>query len=356
MAVEKIILEILTQVGKAKKDIDSLKNKAKGLNKEVNQTAKLMKKAGQAMLAFASIGVITTAIKNMVNLNIEFEKTLTNVLTLLDATTKAKFGDFLEAGSLRTMSKFGLEVNDVNKALFDTVSAGIKAGDSIKFLGVASKLAIAGVTDLSIAVDGMTSIMNAYALSIEAQNVGILAPTMRLAGVGFEEMLAAMALLTKQGIQTDSATTALRATVNALINATPAAEKAFADLGIATGITAIQTNGLGVTLGQVAVATEDNIDVLTVLIENVRALTAVAALGTEEGLAEYDLILKEILTDTGENSSAAQAFAAQMGTLRKRIDEAKGAWKELMITASGKGEGEQGGLKAIFGGAAIAMR
>ena len=379
MAVEKIILEIQTQVGKAKKDIDSLKNKAKGLNKEVNQTAKLMKKAGQAMLAFASIGVITTAIKNMVNLNIEFEKTLTNVLTLLDATTKAKFGDFLEAGSLRTMSKFGLEVNDVNKALFDTVSAGIKAGDSIKFLGVASKLAIAGVTDLSIAVDGMTSIMNAYALSIEdagrvadafftaqkfgkttvaelAQNVGILAPTMRLAGVGFEEMLAAMALLTKQGIQTDSATTALRATINALINATPAAEKAFADLGIATGITAIQTNGLGVTLGQVAVATEDNIDVLTVLIENVRALTAVAALGTEEGLAEYDLILKEILTDTGENSSAAQAFAAQMGTLRKRIDEAKGAWKELMITASGKGEGEQGGLKAIFGGAAIAMR
>ena len=90
MAVEKIILDIQAQVGKAKKDINSLKTTTKGLNKEVDSTAKLMKKAGQAMLAFASIGLITKALKDMIALNVEFEKTLTNVLTLLDATSQIR--------------------------------------------------------------------------------------------------------------------------------------------------------------------------------------------------------------------------------------------------------------------------
>ena len=309
MAVEKIILDIRAQVGQAKKDIDSLKTTTKGLNKEVNTTATLMKKAATAMGAFVSIGLVTKAIGDMVKLNMEFEKTLTNVLTLLDKTTKAKFGDFLSAGALQTMSKFGLEVNDVNKALFDTISAGIKAGDSIKFLQEAAKLAVGGVTDLSIAVDGMTSIMNAYALSIGdankvasafftaqkfgkttvqelAQNVGMLAPTAKMAGIGFEEMLSALALLTKQGIQTDMAATSLRATIIALTKTTPETAKIFKSLGIETGIVAIKANGFGETLMQVAKAAEENEDILTQVIPSVRALTAVAALG-EDALWEF---------------------------------------------------------------------
>ncbi len=353
MAVEKIILDIRAQVGKAKKDINSLKTTTKGLNKEVNQTAKLMKKAGQAMLAFASIGVITNAIKNLVNLNMEFEKTLTNVMTLLDKTSRAKFGEFLSAGALNTMAKFGLQVNDVNKALFDTISAGIKVGNSIKFLNEAAKLAVGGVTTLSIAVDGMTSIMNAYALSIEdankvsaafftaqkfgkttvaelAQNVGMLAPTAKMAGISFQEMLAALALLTKQGISTDMATTSLRATIIALTKTTPATEKVFASLGIETGIVALKANGLGKTLLQVAQAAQENEDILTQVIPSVRALTAVAALGTK-ALFEFDTITQQINIDFGENSSLAEATALQMSTLTKQAEAGTAMWRRFKI-------------------------
>ena len=378
MAVEKIILDIRAQVDKAKQDIDSLKNKTKGLNKEVNQTAKLMKKAATAMAAFVSIGVITRAIGNMVKLNIEFEKTLTNVMTLLDKATKAKFGDFLSAGALRTMSTFGLQVGDVNKALFDTISAGIKAGNSIEFLREAAKLAIGGVTDLSTAVDGMTSIMNAYALSIEeankvasafftaqkhgkttvaelAQNVGMLAPTAKMAGISFQQMLSAMALLTKQGIQTDMASTSLRATIIALTKTTPATAKAFEDMGIKTGITAIKTQGFGETLLQVAKAAEENEDILTVLIPSVRALTAVAALGTE-ALVEYDKILEDVNTNYGEGSDLVKAHAEQMNTLRKRIDEAKGAIQEFVITLRPEDEEGRWGLRGFLAGTANMFR
>ncbi len=353
MAVEKIILDIRAQVGKAKKDIDSLKNKTKGLNKEVDQTTQLMKKAGTAMLAFASIGLITKALNDMIKLNVEFEKTLTNVLTLLDKTSRAKFGDFLSTGALITMRKYGLEVADVNKALFDTISAGIKAGNSIIFLDKAATLAVGGVTDLSTAVDGMTSIMNAYKLSIEdankvavaffsaqkfgtttvqelAQNVGMVAPIAKAAGVSFQEMLAALALLTKVGLSTDIAATALRATISALINTTTDSEKAFKSMGIETGITALRVNGLGKTLTQIAKAVEDNADLLTQFIPNVRALTAVAALGTE-ALVEYDEILRFIMTDTGEVNSLTEALELQMRTMAKQVDVTKGAWKEFRI-------------------------
>jgi len=353
MAVEKIILDIRAQTAKARKDINNLKTTTKGLNKEVNTTANLMKKAATAMGAFVSIGVVTKALKDIISLNMEFEKTLTNVMTLLDKTQKAKFGEFLSAGALQTMSKFGLEVGDVNKALFDTISAGIKAGDSIKFMNEAAKLAVGGVTTLSIAVDGMTSIMNAYKLSIEdankvasafftaqkygkttvqelAQNVGMLAPTMKMAGVGFQEMLSAMALLTKQGISTDMATTSLRATIIALTKTTPETEKIFKSLGIETGIVAIKTNGLGNTLMQVAKAAEENEDILTQVIPSVRALTAVAALGTD-ALYEYDKIVQQVTTDYGEGSSAADAYAIQMATLNKKTDVFKGTFKRLAI-------------------------
>lgn len=353
MAVQKIILDIQAKVAKAQRDIDKLKGKTKGLNKEVNKTEKLMKKAGAALAAFASIGMITRALKDIVALNMEFEKTLTNVMTLLDKTTRVKFGEFLSAGALSTMSKFGLSVGDVNKALFDTISAGVKAGDSIRFLNEAAKLAVGGVTTLSIAVDGMTSIMNAYKLSIEdankvasafftaqkfgkttvaelAQNVGMLAPTMKMAGIGFQEMLAGMALLTKQGIQTDMATTALRATIIALTKTTPATEKVFASLGIQTGIVAIKTQGFGETLMQVARAAQENEDILTQVIPSVRALTAVAALGVD-ALFEYDKMVQEITKDYGEGSAAAEAYAIQMETLEKRTDVFKGVMKRLSI-------------------------
>ena len=323
MAVEKIILDIQAQTGKAKRDVDGLKTSTRGLNKEVDKTTSLMKKAGAAMLAFASVGVITKAIRDIIALNMEFEKTLTNVMTLLDKTSRAKFGDFLSAGALQAMSKFGLEVGDVNKALFDTISSGIKAGDSIKFLQEAAKLAVGGVTDLSTAVDGMTSIMNAYKLSIDeankvasafftaqkygkttvaelAQNVGMLAPTAKMAGISFQEMLSALALLTKQGISTDMATTALRATIIALTKTTPATEKVFKDLGIETGISAIKANGFGETLMQVAKAAEENEDILTQVIPSVRALTAVAAMG-EEALFEFGIILKDVTTTLGSD-------------------------------------------------------
>ena len=65
----------------------------------------------------------------------------------------------------------GQALDVLTKGLFDTVSAGIDAAKATEFLGVASRLAIAGVTDVSVATDGLTSAINAYGLSADDANL-----------------------------------------------------------------------------------------------------------------------------------------------------------------------------------------
>ena len=267
----------------------------------------------------------------------DFEKSITNVFTLLSDKDADQFSKSLSEGSLQIMKDFGFAIEDTNKALFDTVSAGIPAGESIAFLNEVSKLAIGGVTDLSTAVDGVTTVVNAFGLEVsdtervtsafftaqkfgkttveELSNaIGEVAPIANQAGVGFEQLLATFAELTKQGINTTQSATAIKSTLTALIAPSKDAQKEFKRLGIPFGATALKAEGLAKILGSVAKASEQDADALSKLIPNVRALTGVGALGTAQ-LAEMDMILKAITEDVGDASSLTKAYEQQQATL-----------------------------------------
>ena len=62
------------------------------------------------------------------------------------------------------------DLNNLSESLFDVVSAGVPASESVEFLGDAAKLATAGVTETSVAVDGLTSVMNAYQIEFGKAN------------------------------------------------------------------------------------------------------------------------------------------------------------------------------------------
>ena len=360
----KVVLDLEARIKGLEQSLDQVNTKLKGVGDQSNKSTQKVNQNFQSVTdktrkfaAYfgATIGgvAVVGAIKKSIDAMKEFEQTFTNVLTLLSAAERKKFGDFLKQGSLDLMTKYGFAIQDVNKAMFDAISAGVKAGDSIRFMDEAAKLAIAGVTSLGTAVDGMTSIMNAYRLSAKdaekvsaafftaqkfgkttveelANNIGKLAPIAASAGIGFQEMLTGLALLTAQGISTEESTTALRATISALINPAEDARKTFNSLGIETGLVALRQNGLGKTLLQVAQAAETNADKLSEMIPNVRALTAVAALG-EEALKDYDKILKEVETDYGETSSMAQAFRLQQDTVANAMKRMGATIKVNMI-------------------------
>ncbi len=295
----------------------------------------------------------TRLVKDAIEVNRNFEKSFTNVLTLLSEAEKSKFGGLLEQGAADIMLDFGLAAEDVNKALFDAISAGIPAGEAIGFLRDNAELAIGGVTDLSTSVDGVTSVMNAFKISTEdtekvtsafftaqkygkttveelASNVGKVAPIAKQAGLGLNEMLAVMAELTKQGISTEESSTALKATMTALIKPSEQAKKAFDDLGIEYGATNLKQNGFLETFKQVVTAVEDGDTELANILPNVRALTGAGALQAAE-LADLDVILAQLNTDYGDGSSLAAAFGEQMETGAKQSELAGSAYRNLLL-------------------------
>jgi len=291
---------------------------------------------GGAVIAFQAISRVVQQVTGDFG---EFEKGFTNVLSLLSKADIAQFGDKLKTGAIDVMREFGLEIGDMNKALFDAVSAGVPAANAIDFLRVASELAIGGVTDLTTATDGITTVINAFGLEASeatevasaffsaqkfgkttveelSQTIGTVAPIAKQAGLGYKELLSAMAVLTKQGLNTNIATTALRASITALANPSDTAKKEFKELGINFGLSALRGEGFIEVLGQISKAAENDIDSISKLIPNVRALTGIGALGTEQ-LEDYSNILQQVNTDYGDNSSLAAAVLLQRETLEQ---------------------------------------
>jgi TP901 family phage tail tape measure protein len=304
--------------------------------------------AGGIFVAITAIRTLTRVLTQATNEFKEFEKGQANVQTLLERTDST-----LEGKSIKLMKTYGLQVGDLNKSLFDAVSAGVDASKSVEFLDTATRLAIGGVTDLNIAVDGITTIINSYGKSVEeseqiaaaffsaqkfgkttvgelASEIGNVAPIAAQVDVTYQELLTTYASLTKQGIKTQQSTTAIRSILTALIKPSVEAKKAFNELGIETGAAAIKQNGLYKTLVQVSEAAEKDADVLSELIPSVEALTGIGALGTRQ-LKEYSEMLQTVNEDYGEGSSLARAYTMQSETLDKTMGRISAAFRARKI-------------------------
>ena len=120
------------------------------------------------------------------------------------------------------------------QAYYQIVSAGYDGAEGLRLLETASKAATAGVTDTLTAADGLTTILNAFQISAEkadqvadamfktvelgktnfaqlSSTLSQAAPLASALGVSYNEVLAAVASLTKQGVPTAQAMTQIRA-------------------------------------------------------------------------------------------------------------------------------------------------
>ncbi|WP_250160222.1 phage tail tape measure protein [Caloranaerobacter azorensis] len=118
------------------------------------------------------------------------------------------------------------------------------------FLETANKAAVGGVTNLETAVDGLTTVVNSYGADVIdvnkasdlmfttvklgktnfeqlSQSLFNVLPSASAAGVKFEDVSAALATLTAQGVPTSVATTRVRAAIDELSKAGTKTDKIF---------------------------------------------------------------------------------------------------------------------------------
>ncbi|MBE0430071.1 MAG: phage tail tape measure protein, partial [Thermoleophilia bacterium] len=188
-------------------------------------------KAGIVAGAAITAALVGVAVKGLAAFA-KLEKGMNEVFTLLPDITEEAMGK-MTSDVQRLATQVGITTDEVMPALYQAISAGVPQENVFEFLEVASKASIGGITELETAVDGITSVVNAYGADVmsatEASDLMFTAvrlgktdfeqlssrlfqviPIASALGVEFGDVTAALATMTAQGTPTRVATTQLR--------------------------------------------------------------------------------------------------------------------------------------------------
>jgi len=304
---------------KAKPKVKKFGNALKKISRVI--TGPLGLTAGFAGLGFAIKG----AIGNMV----KFQTAMAEVSTLIDTSTTdmGKLNDNIVDLSTRVPQ----DAVNISKGLYQTISAGITdVNDALFVTEVATKAATGGLTDTNTAVDAITTVLNAYQKSVGeandvsdvlfqtvkdgktrfgelAQGIGTVASSAALAGVKFRELGAAIATITKFGVNTELAVTALNRLFLQIATPTDALRKKAKDLHIEFNIAALRAKGFAGFMKDLTEKFGDNQNAIFDLGLDIRAFRALSILGGT-GAKEFGKRLEAM----GERAGATETAFKKM--------------------------------------------
>jgi len=313
---------------KASGTLDKLHGKAGKLGNVLGTALKAGALAGGAALAGAGVAAV--------KMGMDFEKSMAEVKTLIPDISEKAFGQ-MKDDVLALCSEMGIATDKAVPALYQAISAGVPKENVMEFMTVASKAAIGGVTDLKTAVDGLTTVVNAF--GYEASETGRVAdvmftgvklgkttmeelstsmfqaaPLAAALSLDIEDVVAATATLTKSGTPTSVAMTQIRQSMVALSKPNKEMIGLLEKTGYVSGEALLQSEGFAGALDILAKAAGGNKEEMAKAFGSVEALQAVLGL-------------------TGENAETAAADLATMTTSTGAADE---AFKTMADTASFK--------------------
>lgn len=309
------IADLVVKIGA---DIKGFQNSVKQMENEFSgivNAGNKMKAIGGTLSTYVTAPILAAA-GAAVKMAADVDKGVAEVITLfgLTGTEAEAMSKKMKEGIAGVSNEVGIAQTVITEGLYNAISAGVPEENVFDFMRVASQAAIAGVTDVNTAVDGITTAINAYGLSAEdAERVSDsmfatvqggkttfgelsaalfnVAPAAAAAGVSMEEVNAGIATLTASGVPTSVATTQLRAALTGLQRPSEDLNKIFQSLGYESAQVAIESEGLGFALDAVKTASNGNNGELQVLLGSVEAVAAaniIAGTGAEKFADELD--------------------------------------------------------------------
>ena len=248
----------------------------------------------------------------------------------------------LSGGVADLSNELGIAQTELIGGLYQAISAGVPSDNIFGFLDIAGRAAIAGVTDIETAVDGLTTVINAFGLDADqAEEVADslftavkggkttfeelsaslfnVAPAAAAAGIDFQTVNAAIATLTAAGTPTSVATTQIRAALVGLQRPTEALEELFTGLGFETRAAAIEQLGLQGALAAVRDAAGGDAGALQQLLGSVEAVAAANVLaGT--GAEKFSQELENQVTAAGATLDAFEVVDTTRDFERLKVE------------------------------------
>ncbi len=250
-----------------------------------------------------------------------FEKDMAMVSTMLDEQSMHHMPVY-EKALLDISMAFGESTKTLSKGLYDILSASVAPVKAMDVLSISVKAAAGGITSTAVAADAITTVLNSYGMAADeagkvsdilfaivkrgkttfgelAPKIGMVTSIAHTAGLSLEELGAAIATMTRAGLQTPIALTAMRGILNSFLKPTEEAIQASEEFGLTLDSVTLSSIGLTGVLAQLKGATAEQ---LASLFPNIRALAGMAALSGQAGKQLEDL--KLMLNSTGLSQEA----------------------------------------------------
>jgi TP901 family phage tail tape measure protein len=309
--------------------------------------------AGAAVGGVAALGaaVGVTAVKGLQAFT-NFERGMNEVFTLLPGISGAAMDD-MQKQVLDLSKEFGVLPEEVVPALYQSLSAGVPPSNVFEFMETATMASKGGITELSTAVDGITSVVNAYgAETIDAGRASdVMFTAVRLGkttmdelstsvfqatplaaalGVSFEEVAGATASLTKQGVPTSVAMTQVRQAMVALQKPNKDMVGLLEAAGFASGQAALDSADFASVLDILRNTSDETGLSMETAFGSVEAIGAVLALtGDNAAGAAADLLAMQ--ESAGATGAAFDQMQQGIGPVIDRFR----AWKDAMLITIG---------------------
>ena len=325
--------EAQTQLAEMKKSLESLKAKSKDVFLSIE---KWTTRAVTAIVAYTTIAGKQFA---------DLESNIKKVETISDDSFKKI------SKEVRNMAMAsGTSSKELAGALYEIVSAVGDVPEKYKILEYSNKLAIAGFTDTTTAVDVLTTILNGYGMEMSevnrvsdiliqtqnkgkivvselAQYMGPIISTAKLAKVSLEELAGAMATMTANGVKAPEASTYLKNMMNELIKTGTDADKAFKKI---YGKSFLQFKEQGGTLQEALISLNESAKksgmTLIDVFSSIRSSSGALVLANN-----MDKFIDSLKAMENASGTTDKAFQKMMNTFTQKFKQVKEILKEFGI-------------------------
>lgn len=319
--------------------IDKYGNEVKDTSGAIDKLAGVLAAAGVAK----SIKEIADTLLECSEAAATFETSIAKVATIADTSSISL--EEIQAKIITLSSETGKSASAIAEATYSAISAGVDTASAVEFVEKATRLAAGGFTEAETAVDVLTTALNAYDLSVEetervsdilittqnlgkttvdalAQSVGKVIPLAAAYGVEMDNLGAAYAVLTANGVATAEAGTYLKAMLNELGDSGSTVAgvlkeqtgKSFADLmaggaslGDVLAILGDSVGGNATAFNELWSSTEAGVGALSIF---------------NKGAENFNSVLGEMQNSAGATSAAYQTMADTTEMAHQRMTTA----------------------------------
>lgn len=347
MSSPKTLSTIIKLMGKVDPSVSKAMKEPQALaGKTSTNIGKYFLAAGAAVTTAATAAAVK-AVKSYA----AYETTLDKVATLAD--TSAVPIQTLSDQVLKLSDATGVAAGDINESVYQAISAGTKTANAVDLVNQAIKLGKGGFTDTTTAVDTLTTAMNAYNLSADkvssvsdilittqnlgkttvdalAGSLGNVIPVASAYGVQLDNLSSALAIMTQNGLDTDTATTATKAMLSELAKTGSTVAKV---LKSKTGKSFTELTESGQSIGDVLKILGDSVNGNSTAFSNLwgNVRSGVGALSLlNAGTDKYNDVLQQMQGSAGATEKAYETMEDNIST---RVEKLKNKLSNMAIEA-----------------------